>query len=86
MAASLLPLALGAGRTVGPGCCEAEGAGGCGVALVVVALGGGAGVLLAAEARGDRDGYLRAAEPAALPAALDEAEPIVRECCCGYRR
>lgn len=76
IAASLLPLALGAGLTVGPGCCAAEGAGGCGAAFVVVALGDGAGVLVAAEARGERDGYCRAAEPAAL-AAFDDADPIV---------
>lgn len=69
MAASLSPLALGAGRTVGPGCCGANEGGG----------GGGAGVLVVADASGERAGYFRAAEPAAL-AALEDAEPIPRDC------
>lgn len=68
MAASLSPLALGAGRTVGPGCCGANEGGG-----------GGAGVLVVADASGERAGYFRAAEPAAL-AALEDAEPIPRDC------
>lgn len=67
MAASLSPLALGAGRTVGPGCCGANEGGG-----------GGAGVLVVADASGERAGYFRAAEPAAL-AALEDAEPIPRD-------
>lgn len=76
MASLLDPLALGVGRTVGPGVCAVDGSGGWGAAFIVVAFGGGAGELVAAEARGERAGYFRAAEPAAL-AALDDADPMM---------
>lgn len=72
MAASLSPLARGASRTVGPGCCGAdEGRSGGGG-------GGGAGVWVVADASGERAGYFRAAEPAAL-AALEDAEPMLKK-------